>query len=187
MSQRQRMSPFPNYMSMESVCNEMKKFVGTSLRNVMIFFEGNMMYVFQVVKDHKKSGAIIASKVEKHPGMYDKLVKIEEKHGAKLVNFAKQSGSKVSAKTTNKQLYQMFAGYEKLYKQVYGVYGSVWTMEDDLMEILYNIVSKRIKDGAKITDIINVLTKQPSAMVATIERRSLWTLAVKILSNQVWK
>ena len=125
MSQRQRMSPFPNYMSMESVCNEMKKFVGTSLRNVLIFFEGNMMYAFQVAKDHKKSGAIIASKVEKNPTLYDKLVRLEEKHGQRLVDFTKQAGSKVGAKTTNKQLYQLFSNYEKLYKQVYAAYGSV--------------------------------------------------------------
>jgi phosphohistidine swiveling domain-containing protein len=186
MSQRQRMSPFPNYMSMESVCNEMKKFVGANLRNVLVFFQGNMMYVFQASKDHHRAGALIANKVKNNPKLYSKLVKLEDGHGEKLVDFTKQAGKKVGSKVTNKQLYQMFANYEKLYKQVYAVYGSVWTMEENLMEILYDIVSKRIKDGAQITDIINILTKQPSAMVATIERQNLLVLAVKILANNEW-
>lgn len=186
MSQRQRMSPFPNYMSTESVCNEMKNFVGTNLRDIMAFFEGNIMYVFQVTKDHHQAGVFIVNKIKNNPKLYSKLVKLEEKHGKKLVDFTKQAGKKVGPKISNKQLYQMFADYEKLYKQVYAAYGSVWTMEDSLMEILYEVVNKRIKDGAKITDIINALTKQPSAMVVTIERQSLLILASKILSNKGW-
>ena len=183
MSQRQRMSPFPNYMSMESVCKEMKKFVGANLKDVLIFFKGNMMFVFQDSQAHEDAGKKIADRVEKNPLMYRRLVKQEDILGNRLIKFAKLVGKQVNSKTSNRRLYEWFAQYDKFYKNVYAAYGSVWTMEDHLVAKLYDIVHKRWQDGNKISNTLNDLTKQPLAMVATIERQSLLKIAVKILSQ----
>lgn len=184
MSQRQRMSPFPNYMSMESVCKEMKKFVGSNLQDVLIFFKGNMMFCFQLTKSHEQAGKKIADRMIIHPNLYARLVKQEEFFGMKMVATCKLAGERVGIKTSNRQLYQYFAQYEKMYKNVYAAYGSVWTMEDHFMNKLYDIVHKRWDDGVKISDALNSLTKQPLAMVATIERQALLKIAVQILSKK---
>jgi len=39
LSQRQRMSPFPNYLSLESVCKEMKEYVGVSLKDTLMIIK----------------------------------------------------------------------------------------------------------------------------------------------------
>ncbi len=183
MSQRQRMSPFPNYMSMESVCKEMKKFVGVNLKDVLLFFKGNMMFAFQDSKAHEQAGQKIASRIEKNPLMYRRLVKQEEIFGNKLVKFTKLAGQQTNSKTSNRRLYEWYTQYEKMYKNVYATYGSVWTMEDHLVAKLYDIVHKRWQDGSKISNTLNSLTKQPLAMVATIERQAILKMAVKILSS----
>lgn len=182
MSQRQRMSPFPNYMSMESVCKEMKKFVGANLKDVMMFFKGNMMFVFQDSEAHEQAGQKIANRVEKNPLMYRRLVKQEEILGNKLVKFTKLAGQQVNSKTSNRGLYDWYSQYSKFYKNVYAAYGSVWTMEDHLTAKLYDIIHKRWQDGVKISNTLNNLTKQPLAMVATIERQAILKIAVKIFS-----
>lgn len=185
-SQRQRMSPFPNYMSMESVCKEMRRFVGISVKNFLLIFDGNVFAGFQGKVDYMRKGRMIANRVHKDPKLYSRLVELENKHGKRLVDFAKKANRAVGHDTSNRALHQMFADYEKYYKLVYASYGSVWTMEEFLFGDLLAIVQKRISDSAKAVDVLNALTKQPSAMVASIERMALLKLGIEISENNAW-
>lgn len=187
LSQRQRMSPFPNYMSMESVCRGMQKFVGTKLKETLLIFEGNLMYAYLGSKDYVRAGRFIADRVHGNPKLYAGLVKKQKVYGKKLVDFTKKCSKKVSAKINPAELYKMFAGYDQHYQNVYASYGSVWTMEDHLQGDLLKIMAKRVKDPAKAVEILNVLTKEPSAMVSTMERKALLELAVKIDSKEIWR
>lgn len=187
LSQRQRMSPFPNYMSMESVCREMKKFVGTSIRDILLFFQGNIMFCFQNTKVHEKAARFISDKVQRDPLLYKRLVRQEEHLGGRLVRFTEEAGKAAKKPASNQKLCHFFATYEKYYKDVYASYGSVWTMEDELMSDLLKIIELRIKDSKEAIDALNVLTAQPRAMVATIERQALLSLALKISKKDDWK
>ena len=184
LTQRQRMSPFPNYLSMESVCKEMKKFVGSNLKDVLLFFKGNMMFCFQLTKSHESAGKKIVDRVVKFPNLYARLVKQEENFGKKMITTCKLLGERTNAKTSNRQLYQYFVQYEKMYKNVYAVYGSIWTMEDIFMNKLYEIIHKRWNDEIKIANALNCLTKQPLAMVTTIEQQALLKMGISILPKK---
>ncbi|MBI5222596.1 MAG: hypothetical protein HY980_03835 [Candidatus Magasanikbacteria bacterium] len=185
-SQRQRMSPFPNYMSMESVCKEMRDFVGVSIKNFLLIFEGNVFAGFQGMVDYQHKGRAIADLVHKNPKLYSYLSQQENRYGKKLVNFAKRANRAVKPGLTDRALYQLFVNYEKYYKLVYASYGSVWTMEEFLFSDLLAIVQKRLPDAVKAVDVLNALTKQPSAMVASIERMALLRLALAVSGNTKW-
>ena len=187
LSQRQRMSPFPNYMSMESVCNDMQDFVGVNLDRMMLFFRQRVMQVFLQSDSFEAAGKYILKAVNENPSLYATLVAKQEADGPALVNFTKEAKQTVSTRTTNQELYDLFVGYEQRYKQVYAGYGSVWVVEDHLMSQLYAIVEKRItNDPGQASDMLNTLTKQPSAMVATIERRALLKMAVEVAKHNDW-
>ena len=160
MSQRQRTSPFPNYMSMESMGKEMKRFTGQTLDKMLCIWQGNILFAFPHKKSFEKAGLRIAEKLERSPGFAFGLVTKQKKFGRELVNFTKKANKEISGKTSNKQLYQMFADYEKKYKSVYGTYGWVWVTEDVFAAKLLKIVEKKIKDNpVKAVDDLKALTK----------------------------
>lgn len=188
MSQRQRMSPFPNYLSMEAVCREMKQFVGIALRDVILFFQGNIMFAFQPLLSHQRAARLIADRVQKNPRLYAGLIKKQHGYGKNLVNFARQAARQTRrGKASPQQLCDWFTGYAQRYKLVYASYGSVWTMEDELVGDLYALVEKRIKDPLEASNILNTLTKQPLAMVVTRERQALLKMAMSIALHQEWQ
>ena len=186
MSQRQRMSPFPNYMSMEAVSSTMKRFIGKCLDSVLLIFQGNIMYGFVESKSSTDVGRYVADQVHKNTTLYDTLVKLEKIYGSALVKFTKWAHAVVNNKITQKQLYSLVCEYEKLYNKVYAVYGSIWSMEDHLSGDLYNIIEKYEKDPERISDALNVLTKQTDAMVSSLERREMLILGKKVLSHARW-
>lgn len=188
MSARQRMSPFPNYMSMESVSKEMAESVGVKLSDILFFLQDRVIQFFQNNQVYEKAGRSIADLVHERPTLYAELVNKEDVFGPQLVQFAKTAGQTVGPGMSNQDVYDLYVGYEKHYKPVYAVYGSVWTMEEHLVGDLYAIIEKRIQaDPTKVSDILNTLTKQPSAMVATIERKALLELALTIAQQAKWQ
>lgn len=187
MSQRQRMSPFPNYMSMESMCSELRKYVGVRLLNVLLIFEDRIMNGFTGIKDFSDAGTFILKRVKRDPNLYHTLIKKQNVLGKELARFAQESGKKIGSKTSARALFEMWAGYEKRYKEVYASYGSVWIIEDVLNGALMEMVQKRVQDIVKASNMLNVLTRQPSAMVARVEREALYDLAAKISKNANWK
>ena len=62
MTVRQRLSPFPNYMSMECISKEMAKVIGINYEFVLIIFKKRMAYVFFDEKDYEKVVAAIFGK-----------------------------------------------------------------------------------------------------------------------------
>lgn len=187
MSQRQRTSPFPNYLSMESMGKEMKKLVGYTLDEMICIWQGNIMFGFPQKNSSEKSGKALTKKIIKNPSFPKTLVVKQTKFGKELVDFTKKANKEVSHKITNKRLAQLSAEYERRYKLVYGTYGWVWLTEDIFAAELLKIVEKKVKnDAGKAVDILNILTKEPKAMVAMQERRSLMEIALKIGKNRDW-
>lgn len=188
MTQRQRISPFPNYMSMESVCQEMEKYTGERLLEMIYFLEGNLIFGFPQRKSRSKIGKALVEEINKNPLFPANLVALQKKFGKELVDFTKKVNKIVSSKISDKDLYQMFVNYEKKYKLVYATYGWVWMTEDEFASHLLKIIEKKIKaKSRKAIDILNVLTKEPLAMVAMIERKALLELALEVLKQNKWK
>lgn len=188
MSQRQRTSPFPNYMSMESVCKEMKQYTGEKLDKCICIWQGNILFAFPHAKSLEKAGKSITKKITNNPKFVTGLITKQKKFGKLLVDFTKKVNKEVGSKISDKKLYEIFAEYEKRYKQVYATYGWVWITEDVFAAELLKIVEKRIKNKTtSAVDALNILTTEPSAMVATLERKALLELALKINKKKNWK
>jgi len=187
MSQRQRTSPFPNYMSMESMCKEMKQYTGQKLDEMLCIWQGNLLFGFPHKLSYEQSGKNLTKKIFKNPFFPASLVSKQKKYGKELIDFTKDANKIINNKTSNKKLAQLFQRYEKKYKPVYATYGWIWLTEDFFAAELLKIVEKKIGDKKMAVDILNVLTKEPSAMVAMIERKALLELALKINNQKGWK
>ncbi|KKW41611.1 MAG: Phosphoenolpyruvate synthase/pyruvate phosphate dikinase [Candidatus Magasanikbacteria bacterium GW2011_GWA2_56_11] len=187
-SQRQRVSPFPNYLSMEAVCKEMKRYTGFKAWDIMLIATGNVFSFFQGKAGREAVGPGMAAKAAV-PGLYKKLVTVERQTGTKLVKDTHSAHQTLKRRSdvTPLQLARWFEQYEKNYKAAYGAYGWVWMAEEYLMGDLFSIVSKRVKDAGDASDVLNILTKQPLAMVATLERRVFLELAAAISRRSAWK
>lgn len=186
-SQRQRMSPFPNYMSMESVCREIREYAGIALHDVLVFFEGNLMNLFLLRDMVNHAGKHLVAQVEKDPKLFSRLIRDENHDGKALVRFARTARERVNTGLTNHGLYRLFEGYELHYKPVYARYGTVWIIEDMFMKRLFEIVeSKHVGDAKRVSEMVNVLTSQPSAMVNQVHKQALLHLAVRIAKKRRW-
>ena len=203
-SQRQRMSPFPNYMSMEAMCSRAKNFVGVNAPHILLLNEDRICTIFIPKKEFSATVEKVMKRIHGDHKLFFNLVQKQHIVGKRLVHFAKQSFRTNLSTVSNSKLAGLYATYEDYYKDVYACYGHVWIIEDALNKELLDIVQKRIPDFAptslklrrasktsvdfiKATDILNTLTLQPGAMVARIEREALFELAAKIVKNKKWK
>lgn len=187
LSSRQRMSPFPNYMSMIATCNDAKKFFGFNLKEIILFWKERLMIGFINGKDAEKKGKALVKVIKKDHKFFARLIKLQNKYGQELLKFSKNAHLQINDKISNKQLLNLYKSYEEKYRLVYAAYCFVWVVEDLFMSELLNIVQKEIKDVKKASDVLNILTKQPSAMVAGIENRAFIKLALDISKNRLWK
>jgi len=186
LSQRQRMSPFPNYMSMEAVCGRMKHYLGVNLSRIILFFEDRIMDGFIEKKQFETANRFILERIKREPKLYSELISQQNFWGNKLASFAKDSAKQKLNKINDKRLFELFEKYNDLYREVYAIYGSVWVVENVLNEELLKIVQARITNFAKAANTLNLLTLQPSAMVARIEREALYKLASAISLKLGW-
>ncbi|MBI4049533.1 MAG: hypothetical protein HY395_01815 [Candidatus Doudnabacteria bacterium] len=184
-SQRQRMSPFPNYMSMEAMCRQAKKYIGLNVPHILMLMQDRIFSIFIPAVEFEQIADKMVERIAKDSKLCRRLVAIQHKNGKKLVEFAKKSFHADVSKFTNRQLVSAYETYEKLYKEVYAGYGHVWIVEDALNKKLLEIVQKRIIDFAAASDTLNQLTLQPEAMVARIEREHLYAMAAKIIRNKL--
>lgn len=181
MSQRQRMSPFPNYMSMEAMTSSLlQKYTGARLTDLILIFEDRVMNGFNRTTTFDRAGQELLSRIQKEPTLYARLIKKQDRLGKILVAYAKKAGMHARRAVSHRALLALWEGYEKRYKEVYACYGSVWVIEDVLHRFLGTIVQKRVPDIVQASTILDILTRQPSAMVARIEREALYKLAATI-------
>lgn len=185
-SQRQRVSPFPNYFSMETVCNDMADKVGFNAGEILYFIQNNVHYVFIERQGYEKLGRGVADNMHADVQLASKLVDDQHKYGKILVDFCQQAREEVKSEVSNKRLYELYAEYEKKYKEVYARYGWVWSFEDFYIKDLLKIVESKIKNKTKAPEILNVLTSELTAMVATVERKAMLELALKVITNKKW-
>lgn len=165
----------------------MKHYSGVNLSRVILFFQDRMMNGFNETKQFNAAGKFILERIKKEPKLYAGLISQQDFYGTKLVNFAKTAAKRVRKKIGDKQLYELFKSYDDFYREVYAIYGSVWVVENVLNDELLKTVRARIADFAEAANALNLLTLQPSAMVARIEREALFGLAAKVAQKASWK
>jgi len=184
---RQRISPFPNYLSFEIMCRDMGQFVPAVLRDGVCVFEKNIGTWFAPKEVWQETSQAIARAVFDNPQLFAQLTAEHKKHADGFISFAQEAAQQVRAGgVTDERLVKWYEGFEPRYRRIYAPYAPVWVMGDALPTALYEIVSQYETNSAKAAEILNVLTQEPSAMVTLTERRALLTLAINIKKHKDW-
>lgn len=187
LSSRQRMSPFPNYMSMECISKEMKNVLGDAYTCVFIIFKKNIFYVFFDKKDYDRVASHALKRVLEDPEFFHKIVEFIDKNGKEFVKEIKRITKKDVKKYTNKQLAGFHKWYEKKYKPIYSHYFTILAVERKLTDYLKDYLKKKVKDKSKIIDYFTILIAEPRAQINRREEHAALQLAAKIVKNKKWK
>jgi len=184
-SQRQRVSPFPNYFSMESVTKEMKGVIGYCYHNVLLIFQNNTFWVFFDKKEHDNLGGKVLKVILKEPELFKNLISKEKKFARTFLGFIKQYRRQAS-QLSNVKLPAIHQRYEREYKRIYAHYFVILAVENFLMNYLKNYLEKTADGSRQSVDYLNTLISDRRAFVLAKERLAALKLAVRIKSRNTW-
>lgn len=183
LSSRQRMSPFPNYLSMESVCNEMETNVGFAYRRAIIIYKNNLQIAFFDKKDQEQMSEEVYAWLKAGSDNFRKIIAeiniVAEPFIKKLSNLTDFEVKKLS----NKELVELFSFYEKNYKSIYSRYFTVLACEGKFTEKSKKLIGKYEPDLEKANEYFTILTTEPEAMVNQREVIDRIEVIENILSN----
>ena len=188
LSQRQRMSPFPNYLSMESIGKEMKNVIGVAYRRIVLLFEENHMYLYFDKADHERVGRTVLKKVYKQPDMFIRLGKRQKAFAKSFYIFLKKNNNPIKLKSvSNSHLAGLHEEYVKRYKQVYSNYFPVLAMENYLFKYLQKYIATKESDSKKAAHYVDALITETSAMVNRQENLASLRLCITIGKKKKWE
>jgi len=187
LSQRPRLSPYPNCFSMEAVTSIMKDYFGFCYKAVAMFFKENLMFVYMLDDDYQLVEEKAFKLVKKEPKIFKRLIKKINQISTPFLKFCRRINQENLEKKTNAQLLNYYLTYHRLYKRVYGLYFFILSVERVLMYYLKNyLIDKKIVP-TKIDEILNILTTSSRAMFAKEEYLSLLKLAQQIYYRKNWR
>lgn len=122
--------------------------------------------------------------VKKKPDFQKKLIKVFEGKVPNFLNFCRKIYNSNLKKKTNKELWQMYEKYIRLYEDIYiwgepFAFGMRFPMSDYLTNYLRKILEKR-KELEKFNEYFNLLIMPCQKSFATEEKKSLSKLALEI-------
>lgn len=185
-SQRSQLSPFPNYLSEESITKEMKQLFGFGYKKVMFIFQGNNFWGCFLKKDYQRVADGLFRKIKENPGLFKILVSRQKKFGKIFLKHIKQWTSQDLNRISNKKLIEFSKQYAKEYKRIYSNYFIILSVEQVLTRYLYSYILKKFRDQSIASDYFNKLTTEPSAMVNKQENIAALKLTALIKKNKRW-
>lgn len=188
LSSRQRLSPFPAYLSIESMCFDMKKYVGERVARGLLFFKRNTSYFFLDKESYDRVAVALFRKIIKNPEILKVLVAKNRILGEKLVIFCKKASKLTEKDISNARLSKLFFEFEKIYRDLYATYALVLIVEKNISDKLLEMIGNKIIDKKEDSFyIFNALTIEPRAMYNMKEKEDLIKLALYIKKNKAWR
>ncbi len=186
-SQRQRMSPFPNYMSMECITRDMKKHVGVVYRDTVLILQENNFHVFIDKDDHIRVGKTVLKKVIANPNLFVQYEKRLKGYANSFYAFLKKNNNQKRLKTVSEsRLAFLHEEYNRRYKQIYSLYFPILSVENYLFEYLQSYINKREHNFKKAARYIDTLITARRAMVNRQETISALKACERIKKNRSW-
>ena len=187
LSQRQQISPFPNYLSMECITKEMKGVIGVAYREDILILKENIFYAFFDKYDHRRVGEAVLKKVLARPDIFVRFAKKQKVLAKGFYIFLKKNNNpKRLLKISSKQLAALHEEYGKRYKEVYAMYFPILSVENYLFGYLGDYVSKREVDTKKASRYIDTLITERTAMVNRQEIIAALKVCIRIQKNKKW-
>ncbi|MEK7065127.1 MAG: PEP-utilizing enzyme, partial [Patescibacteria group bacterium] len=167
-------------------CNDMaKSSVALNADEIILFYVNNVHHCFLSKISWQEVGRGMADKIFKNSRLVSKLIKEQNHFGKRLVEFTSLAHKMALDKLSNEELFGLYAGFEEKYKQVYLRYGWIWIAEDFIQEDLLKLINDKVKDFNQSAMIVDILTKEPGAMVAQEERLALLKMALKAKNHGI--
>jgi hypothetical protein len=185
-STRHEVSPFPTYLSMESIVKEMKGVVGFGYKKIMLIFRGNEFWAYFGKNDCNDIELKMFNKLKRDPKFFQELIKRQKKFGLEFIKNIKTNARKNLKKVSNKELGEFHNQYEKHYKRIYSNYFPILSAERYLTDYLFDYLLKKFKDHETASDYFSKLISEPKGMVNQQEKLAALKLAVKIKNNNKW-
>jgi len=185
-SNRQRMSPFPNYLSMEGVCKEMKDYFGFAYEAIMIHYKENMQTVFMSEEDELRMEKEVFQDLNKNPELLAEQVRIIESVADDFLPKLEKISKEKLENYKNENLVELFQFYASNYKKIYPRYFLVIACENILIAHLQKILESKIKDQKILEEYFTILTTEPKAMVNLREETDRMEIIREIQTNKIW-
>jgi len=177
-SKRGRMSPFPNYLSMQSITSIMEDVIGYSYTEIIQFFQNRMMNVFWHKEEHEKIQQMALEKAKKDPLLIKKLIEKVERLGVEFIEFTKKIHKSDLSKKSDDELKELYKKYANDYKEIYSTYFVIITLENSLIDYLKNYLNGMILDEEAKSRYLSILTTSTKAMFSKEEERELLKIAL---------
>lgn len=184
-SARQRMSPFPNYLSMEAICSVMKKTLGKAYSSIVMAFQGNTFYLFMDETEYDRIAEYCLEKIEKNPRFLKTLVRKVHERGKVLLSHSSICAKKDLSSMSDSALARACGTWEKKYKELYAHYFPIITSERILAERLRALLRNSLATPGDCEHAFTVLTKEYSAMVSRKEEEALLSIASQIRNKKL--
>jgi len=185
-SQRSQLSPFPNYLSEESITEEMKQLFGFCYKKVLFIFQGNDFWGGFLKRDYQRVADGLFEKIKKNSDLFKILASREKKLGKIFLKHIKQWAKLDLKKVSDKRLVEFSRQYAREYKRIYANYFIILSVERVLTKHLRDYLLKKFKNEKIAFDYFNKLTMEPAAMVNKQEEIAVLKLAVRLKKNKKW-
>lgn len=183
-SKRGRLSPFPNYLSMESITSIMKQFTGYSYEKVLMIMQEGMTRVFLEEKDKERVEKLALERAKQDPLIIKRMTKEVEYLGNELIKFVSKVFGYELEKLSNQELFNFYKKYCEDYKQIYARYFTILSMENSLLQYLKEyLISKHI-DEEMVSHYLSALTTSTKAMFPKEEEKELLKIALLDLPEE---
>jgi len=179
-SKRGRLSPFPNYISMQGITSVMNDVVGYSYEKILLIFQNRMMHVFWGKEDSERIKRLALEKAKNDPEIIKRLIEKVEKLGIEFIDFTKRIHNSDLTKKSDKELLDLYKKYCKDYKQIYSHYFVILTMENSVLEFLDNFLTGKHLDEERQSSYLSILTTNTKAMFTKEEEKELLKIALDI-------
>jgi phosphohistidine swiveling domain-containing protein len=183
-SKRGRLSPFPNYLSMEAITSIMKQFTGYSYEKVLMVFREGMCNFFLDKEDKERVSRLALEKAKQDPEIIKRLTKEVEYLGKELISFVSQVFSCELEKLSNQELFNFYKKYCHDYKQIYARYFTILSMENPLLQYLKEYLISKHLDEELVSHYLSVLTTSTKAMFPKEEEKELLKIALLNLPEE---
>lgn len=187
LSSRQRLSPFPNYNSMESVCKLMPETFGFGYSNVVMTFEENLAKYYTVEGEKEKLGEKAFAMVGKDPDLIQNLTKQVEEISEPFIQKLKDLENEDLSSKISAEIAGYFNYYDEAYKELYHRYFFILLLEGRLTAELKKIIGKSNLSETDAEEIFGTLTTEPRAMVNFREEKTRYEKATLIKKNVEWQ
>ena len=175
-SQRQRMSAFPNVFSTQAMSTVTSRLAGHFF-NLMMILENRLMWFMADKEDYFNATQNLVRKVLDDPKFIPFLTAQVRKYGNDLIAFARSVSRSKLRLQAGATLAKYYRTYQQKYIRMYGHYFPALQVDVQLSQYLRSLLFQKVKTNNEVEKYFNTLTTNTSAMYPKEEELGLYSLA----------